>query len=255
MTEAGNIITAVVMAALGFTAGLPCCAVLNRIPAKWLCDYGEEPSEELLTGKRYYFKKHGLIVGLLLAAAFFASAYIEGMTGVLALASVEFVILALVAAADAKYTIIPDQFTIAAAVVAVGFAVTDIMNDQKFMHKWYEPLIGLAVGGGSLMLLDLFSMLVLKKEGFGFGDVKLLAALGVMFGWKYTIVLLVAASLIAAVHFLILIFSGKDLTKEGVYLPMGPYLCIGAAVTFSVRPWLTNLMSMYEAVMKMDTLP
>jgi len=44
--------------------------IINRIPAKWLCDYGEEPSEELLSGKRVRFKKEGIIMAVLFCAGF-----------------------------------------------------------------------------------------------------------------------------------------------------------------------------------------
>lgn len=255
MVSTTTIIAAILMAVLGFAAGLPGCLILNRIPAKWLCDYDEEPSEELKSGKRYVFKKHGLIMGASLAVAFAASVMTNGLSAELFIAVVIFFVLALVAASDAKYTIIPDQFTIAVAVFAIAFAVTDLLTTKSFVSKWYEPLIGAAAGAGFLVLLDLFSMFVLKKEGFGFGDIKLLAALGVMLGWKYVLVMIVLASFIAAIHFLVLIFAGDDIGKEGKYLPMGPYLCIAAAATVVSRPWFESLFAMYKAVLEMDTLP
>lgn len=250
-----NIIAAVIAAVLGAAAGLPCCIILNKIPAKWLCDYDEEPTQELLSGDRYTFKRHGIPLGIALGIACGASVLTNGFSVEMLIALVNFFVLALVAGADAKYTIIPDQFTIAAAVLSAGFAVTDLLTKKCFLTKWYEPLIGAAVGGGALILLDLFSMFVLKKEGFGFGDIKLLAALGLMFGWKYTIVLLIAASFIAAVHFLVIIFSKKNAGKEGVYLPMGPYLCIGAAVTVISQPWFGKIFDLYKVLLEMEALP
>ena len=254
MISVTNIIFASVMAVLGFLAGLPCCTILNKIPAEWLCDYDETPSEELKSGQRFKFSKHGVIVGAALAVTFAAPVLSGGITVEYFIEVCMFFVLALVAAADAKYTIIPDQFTIAAAVIAVIFAVVDILTVQQYMSKWYEPLIGIAAGAGVLIILDLFSMLVLKKEGFGFGDIKLMVALGMMFGWKYTVVMLMAASFIAAIHFLILIFSGKGFGKEGIYLPMGPYRCIGAAVTVICQPWLNPLLEMYKTVLPMEAL-
>lgn len=250
-----NVIAAAVMAVLGFAAGLPCCVILNKIPAKWLCDYDEEPSAELLSGKRYTFKKHGVILGAALAVSLGASFLVNGLTVGSMICVPMLFVLALISGADAKYTIIPDQFTVTAAVIAVAFAVTDILTTQSFNSKWYEPVIGAVAGAGVLIILDLFSTFVLKKEGFGFGDIKLLAALGIMFGYKYVVVMIMAASLIAAVHFLILIFAGKGTAKEGIYLPMGPYLCIGSALTVILQPWLHSLFDMYRLLMDMEALP
>ncbi len=248
-------IVSAVMAAVGVALGFACCVILNKIPAEWLCDYDETPSEELKNGIRFVNKKHGIILGASLGLSMALTAVSNGVSAEYFIGCCMCFTLALIAAADAKYTIIPDQFTIAAAVTAVAFAVTDVLTKKDFSEKWYEPLIGIAVGGGLLVVLDLFSMFVLKKEGFGFGDIKLMAALGLMFGWKYIIVMLMAASFIAAIHFLILIFSGKGLGKEGVYLPMGPYLCIGAVVTMICRPWFSHIFDMYKTLLEMEALP
>ena len=250
-----NTITAVLLAAVGFLGGLLCCPILNRIPAEWLCDYDEAPDEALLSGKRYSVKRNGVVFGIALGLSTAAIYLINGTSQSQLISLFLCFVLTLIAAADAKYQIIPDQFTIAVMFIAIDFAIIDCSSTQMFISKWYQPLIGAAVGGGILMALDIFSMLVLKKEGFGFGDIKLMAALGIMFGAKYIIVLLVAASLIAAVHFLILIFKGNGRIEEGKYLPMAPYLCMGAAVTVMFLPWLNKMFELYAAVFEMKTLP
>lgn len=250
-----NTVTAVILAALGFSAGLLACVILNKIPAEWLCDYDEEPSADLLSGKRYNVKKNGSLLGAFLGVTLAASFLTNGVSQVQAIGVCMCFALALVAAADAKYSIIPDQFTVAAAFIAVDIAVIDYYSLQMFTRHWYDPILGALIGGGGLVLLDIFSMLVLKKEGFGFGDVKLLAALGIMFGWKYILVLLIVSSLVAAVHFLILIFAGNGKIEEGKYLPMAPYLCIGAAITIICAPWFENLFYLYRTVLEMKTLP
>ena len=248
-------ITAVLLAALGFSAGLLGCVILNRIPAQWLCDYDEEPTAELLSGKRFDVKRSGVLLGLFLGVTLAAVFLTNGASQLQALGIFMCFALMLVAASDAKYTIIPDQFTAAVALMAINIAVIDMYSGQVFIKNWYDPILGALAGGGGLMLLDIFSMLVLKKEGFGFGDVKLLAALGIMFGWKFTVVLLIVSSLVAAVHFLVLIFAGNGKIDEGKYLPMAPYLCLGAAVTLIAAPWFRILFLLYKSVLEMKTLP
>ena len=92
-----------------------------------------------------------------------------------------------------------------------------------------------------------------KKPGFGFGDVKLLAAMGIMLGWKCTLVVLVTASFLAVVHILVLIFSGK--TENGIYLPMGPYLCCAAGIVVILQPYFEKMLGMYMNLLTMTALP
>lgn len=248
-----NIITAVVLAVLGFVLGPLSCKLLNQIPAKWLCDYDEEPSEELKSGNRFMLKPHGIVMGAVLAVLLGVTPFFFGVSFELPIVVLLYVILMLISASDAKYTIIPDQFTVAAAITAVIFAVVDLFTDQYFIKVWYDPLIGALCGSLLLIVLDILSTLIFKREGFGFGDIKLLAALGLMFGWKYTIVLLVLSFLVAAVHFLILIFSGK--ARKGIYLPMGPYICLATALTIVLQPQLEKIFGLYKLLMNMDYLP
>lgn len=248
-----NIVTASALAVLGFILGPLGCKILNKIPAPWLCDYDETPSEELLSGNRYKVKPTGIIMGVVLAAALFSTAVVTGVTFTLPCVVLSYIFLLLIAASDAKYTIIPDQFTIAVAVISLIFAVIDYFTGKNFITSWYSPLLGAAVGGAVLLILDLFSTLVFKKAGFGFGDVKLMAALGIMLGLKYVIVLIVLSSFVAAFHFLYLIFAGK--AKKGIYLPMGPYICIGTALTLMLQPKFESIFNMYKVVMEMDVLP
>ncbi len=248
-----NIITASVLAVLGFVLGPLNCKILNRIPAEWLCDYDETPSEELLNGNRYKIKPIGIIMGAVLAAAYFSTTIVLGLSAEFIPIVFLYVFLLLISASDAKYTIIPDQFTVAVGVISLIFAVIDFMTARNFITSWYEPILGAVCGFAVLMILDLFSMLVFKKAGFGFGDVKLMAALGIMFGFKYILVLLVISSLVAAVHFLFLIFAGK--AKKGIYFPMGPYICIAVALTLMLQSKIQPIFNMYKMLMEMDALP
>ncbi len=248
-----NIITALALAALGFVLGPLSCKVLNKIPAPWLCDYEETPSEELLHGVRYKIKPTGIFMGVVIALCMASTVFACGVTFVLPCIVLIYADLLLIAASDAKYTIIPDQFTIAAALISLIFAVIDFFTDKNFITSWYSPLLGAAAGGLILLILDFLSNLVFKKPGFGFGDVKLMAALGLMFGLKYTLILIVISSFIAVVHFMVMIFAGK--AKKGIYMPMGPYICLGVVLTFMTQPLFDPIFDMYKALLEMDVLP
>lgn len=253
MFSALNVITASALAVLGFLLGPLSCRILNKIPAKWLCDYDETPSEELLNGVRFKVKPVGLIMGAVLAVVLFVTTFAAGISFVLPCEVLLYEFLLLISASDAKYTIIPDEFTIAVAVISLIFAVVDFFTDKIFIASWYDPLLGAAAGGVILLVLDFISRLVFKKPGFGFGDVKLMAALGLMFGIKYILILLVMSSFVAAFHFLFLIFAGK--AKRGIYLPMGPYICLGVAFTIMLQPQFSPIFNLYKQLMDMSVLP
>ena len=84
--------------------------------------------------------------------------------------------------ADKKYMIIPDQFVIALAVTALGFI--------PFQASYLSPLYGALIGGGSFLFIGILGQSILKKEAMGFGDVKLLTAIGLLAGTKGVIIIL-----------------------------------------------------------------
>ena len=89
-----------------------------------------------------------------------------------------------------------------------------------------------AVGGYlSLWLVYWAFKLVTGKEGMGFGDFKLLAALGAWFGWQALVPIILMASVIGAVVGMAMKFSSS--LREGGYVPFGPFLA-GAGLTAMV---------------------
>ncbi len=83
-----------------------------------------------------------------------------------------------------------------------------------------DALIGALAGYLSLWTIFWLFKLLTGKEGMGYGDFKLLAALGAWLGWKFLLPLIVIASILGAVvgGLSMLIF------KAGNKIPFGPYL-------------------------------
>ena len=89
-------------------------------------------------------------------------------------------------------------------------------------------LWGAVAGYLSLWLVYWGFKLVTGKEGMGFGDFKLFAALGAWFGWQALVPIILMASVIGAVIGIGMKFSSG--LREGGYLPFGPFLA-GAGLT------------------------
>ncbi|MDB5848367.1 MAG: prepilin peptidase [Rhodoferax sp.] len=89
-------------------------------------------------------------------------------------------------------------------------------------------LWGAVAGYMSLWTIYWVFKLLTGKEGMGFGDFKLFAALGAWFGWQALVPIILMASVIGAVVGIAMKFNSA--LREGGYVPFGPFLA-GAGLT------------------------
>lgn len=91
-----------------------------------------------------------------------------------------------------------------------------------------DALLGIVLGGGSLLLVIQLYYWLRKAEGMGGGDVKLLAMVGAFLGWKAVIVTIIFSSFIGSiVGVTLMVWKGKDLKYA---IPYGPFLSLGAVM-------------------------
>ena len=96
-------------------------------------------------------------------------------------------------------------------------------------------LWGTAAGYLSLWSVYWLFKLTTGKEGMGYGDFKLLAALGAWLGWQMIVPMLLLASVIGAAVGLAMKFAAT--LREGRYVPFGPFLAgAGLVVMFAGAP-------------------
>lgn len=92
-----------------------------------------------------------------------------------------------------------------------------------------------AVGGYLALWLVYWSFkLATGKEGMGFGDFKLYAALGAWFGWTALVPIILMASIIGAIIGIALKFSSG--LREGGYVPFGPFLAAAGLTAMIFGP-------------------
>lgn len=129
---------------------------------------------------------------------------------------------------DFDHFILPDRVTIGGAVF--GFAISPLMPQLHDELTWLDGLqaaaIGWAVGFGLLWLVGALGKLILKKEAMGFGDVKLMGAIGAFFGWRAVLFVIVVSSVLGSVVGLSLIALRKHQWQSRI--PYGPYLAAAA---------------------------
>jgi len=210
----------------GFFAGHAAVFIFNRIPAKWLCDYGQEPDERLKDTSVQRIKGYPWKLAF---SGFFAAGAIHLAVydwQYCAAALVFCWALLLIAIADSKYSIIPDQFVILTAVSAMGFI--------PFHDQVTDMIAGVVTGAGVMLLSALLGRIIFKKETLGFGDVKLFAAIGLALGFEGTFAVLVLSSVVSAAVFGIKLIK-KKISKDDM-LPLGPYIC-GAGIFYVAIIW------------------
>lgn len=93
------------------------------------------------------------------------------------------------------------------------------------------PQAVLGAAAGYLLLWSVYWLFKLTtgKEGMGYGDFKLLAALGAWLGWQALPQIIVLASAVGAVVGILMIALGKHAWQKK--LPFGPYLAMGGVIT------------------------
>jgi len=154
------------------------------------------------------------------ASAALAIGHFGATTTGLAAATLCFALIALTMI-DLETLLLPDELTI--PLLWIGLLV----NLEGRFASLDEAVIGAAVGYLALWGVYQGFRLTTGKEGMGYGDFKLLSALGAWFGWSQLPTILLLASGVGAAVGLALIFSGRQ--GQEVPIPFGPYLA-GAGI-------------------------
>lgn len=131
-----------------------------------------------------------------------------------------------VACIDLEHMLVFDRFV----VILAALGVASIFFDG--FAPWWSHLVGGGGGGLVLLLIGLVLTKLLKKDALGGGDVKLVAAFGLLLGWEKLLLGLLVASLTASVALLVLRLVRKD--ERGREYPFAPFLVFGAAVAMFV---------------------
>jgi leader peptidase (prepilin peptidase)/N-methyltransferase len=144
---------------------------------------------------------------------------------------------------DLFHQIIPDVISLPG--IGVGLLASLVIPHQTF----FNSLIGMLCGGGSLFLVATLYQWWFKREGMGGGDVKLLAMIGAFLGWKSVILTILLSSLIGSITgIMIMVLKGKNFKYA---IPFGPFLSVGAVISLfyqnEIISWYLQFKGWYEA--------
>jgi leader peptidase (prepilin peptidase)/N-methyltransferase len=130
-------------------------------------------------------------------------------------------------AIDLEHQLLPNVITLPG--IVAGFVFSFVTEPG-----WFDSLLGIIVGGGSLWAMYEAWWLLRKEEGLGFGDVKMLAMIGAFLGWQLTLVTLMMSSIAGSILGGLLMLGGRGTMKTA--LPFGTFLAIGAGIAATVGP-------------------
>jgi leader peptidase (prepilin peptidase)/N-methyltransferase len=136
---------------------------------------------------------------------------------------------------DFDHKLLPDQITLPLMWLGI------LANMQGLFTTLDSAILGAVFGYLSLWSLYWLFKLVTGKEGMGYGDFKLLAALGAWMGWQQLLLIVVLSSFVgAAVGITLIIIKGRD---KNIPIPFGPYLATAGWIAFF---WGEQIIQRYQ---------
>jgi leader peptidase (prepilin peptidase)/N-methyltransferase len=139
---------------------------------------------------------------------------------------------------------LPDRCTIGGMILGPLFSllIPSLHGVESAWPALVKSLVGMACGFGLFWAISVAGRLILKKDAMGFGDVKLMGALGAFLGPESIIFITFVASLVGAVVGITCIALGKREAQGRI--PFGPYLALAAII------WILGGSALWEAYVR-----
>jgi leader peptidase (prepilin peptidase)/N-methyltransferase len=125
---------------------------------------------------------------------------------------------------DLDHQLLPDKITLPLVWFGLFFNLFGVFTDLS------SSVVGAIAGYLSLWSIYHLFRLITGKEGMGYGDFKLLAALGAWMGWQSLPMIVLLSSLVGAVVGITLILLRNH--QRDVPIPFGPYLAAAGWIAF-----------------------
>jgi len=145
---------------------------------------------------------------------------------------------------DLDHKLLPDSMTLPLVWIGMLLALVEIGGTPIFADlDIRSSVIGAAAGYLSLWSVYQLFKLVTGKEGMGYGDFKLLAALGAWLGWQLLPLVIVLSAAVGSVVGVSLILTGQRSSQAQI--PFGPYLAGAGWLALlygrDIMDWYLNL--------------
>jgi len=158
-----------------------------------------------------------------------------GLSGIIFMAY--FSTLIVITFIDLDFQIIPDVITLPGAAIALVLGVFFVSDpfERGAELGMVQSLAGFFLGGGLF-----YTVAVLSRGGMGGGDIKMMAMVGALTGWKGVLLTTLLGSLTGSLIGIgLMLFKGKGRKTR---IPFGPFLALGSAISVL---WGQELLKLY----------
>ena len=140
-------------------------------------------------------------------------------------------------AIDLQHRVLPN-------VVTIPGICSGLLFSCFVQPGWFDAVLGVVIGGVTLLAISEVYYRVRGEEGLGMGDVKMLAMIGAFLGWQSMLVTLVLASFLGSIIGICAMRSASGGRKFA--LPLGSFLAVASiVVTLVGEPVIAWYMSFY----------
>jgi len=184
-----------------------------------------------------------MLVELLTGLLFLACFAVFGLSGQFLAYVVLTGILITITFTDIDEMIIPDSIMIFGVITGVLFVLLGFVPEAgaSLKESLFAGLFGMLAGAGPLIIINLLTLLFIKKAGVGGGDMKLMGVAGIYLGVTKVLLALVLGVIIAGVFSVVSMRSRRsedgqqEEAKSGKLklheIPFGPYLAVACFVS------------------------
>ena len=224
-----HIVYYVIAAILGLVVGQIVDWANKRLP-----EYKSVISKDIISEYKMNFKPNYLLM-LITSTIYITLVYTFGIkdTVIANLDLIKFLLLTpmLLSACviDFKLQIIPNRLNL--TIFELGF-VFAFLYGLSNVAITINMLLGMLAGGGIFLAITLLGGLFYGKEAMGFGDVKLMGALGLYFGLSNIIIITLVSFLIGAILSIVLLAT--KIKKSDEYIPFGPFIVISTFISMYI---------------------
>ena len=139
---------------------------------------------------------------------------------------------------DLENFIIPDSLSFSVMTIALLKNFLPNFN-TNFIHEINQSIIGGMIGYLSIWLIIYLYKVIKKIEGMGVGDAKLMAGIGLLFGWQSVPFVLFVSAILGLIFVLpSLLNKQKNMRSE---IPFGPFIITACLIYFIYGDFLYSL--------------
>ena len=142
---------------------------------------------------------------------------------------------------DFDHQLIPDSIVLPLMWIGLAMSLfSPLAGSETLFISSRDAIIGALAGYLSLWSIYWLFKLITGKEGMGYGDFKLLAAIGAWLGWQQLLTVVLLSALVGtAVGLSLIVFRGRD---RQIPMPFGPFL---AAAGWIAMLWGEKIKALY----------